>query len=68
MYSINRHKMTVLTPSCHAENYSPDDNRHDLRQFLYNVKWEWQFEAIDNEVGFAVITLQQSTSVCLFFY
>jgi len=26
-YSINRHKMTVLTPSYHAENYSPDDNR-----------------------------------------
>lgn len=33
-YSINRHKMTVLTPSYHAEGYSPDDNRHDLRQFL----------------------------------
>jgi NAD+ synthase (glutamine-hydrolysing) len=33
-YSINRHKMTVLTPSYHAEQYSPDDNRHDLRQFL----------------------------------
>jgi hypothetical protein len=26
--------MTVLTPSYHAEQYSPDDNRHDLRQFL----------------------------------
>lgn len=33
-YAINRHKMTVLTPSYHAEQYSPDDNRHDLRQFL----------------------------------
>lgn len=33
-YSINRHKMTVLTPSYHAEQYSPEDNRHDLRQFL----------------------------------
>lgn len=51
MYSINRHKATVLTPSCHAEAYSPDDNRHDLRQFLYNVKWEWQFKAIDDEVS-----------------
>ena len=27
MYSINRHKMTTLTPSYHAEVYSPDDNR-----------------------------------------
>lgn len=33
-YSINRHKMTVITPSYHAEQYSPEDNRHDLRQFL----------------------------------
>ena len=26
-YSINRHKMTTITPSYHAEAYSPDDNR-----------------------------------------
>ena len=31
----NRHKMTTLTPSYHAEQYSPDDNRFDLRPFLY---------------------------------
>jgi NAD+ synthase (glutamine-hydrolysing) len=49
MYAINRHKMTTLTPSYHAENYSPEDNRFDLRQFLYNVRWPWQFRAIDNE-------------------
>ncbi|CAH1250576.1 NADSYN1 [Branchiostoma lanceolatum] len=49
-YSINRHKMTTLTPSFHAENYSPDDNRFDLRQFLYNVAWTWQFRAIDKQV------------------
>jgi len=30
-YSINRHKMTVLTPSYHAEAYGTDDNRFDLR-------------------------------------
>ncbi|KAK4698063.1 NAD+ synthase (glutamine-hydrolyzing), partial [Lecanoromycetidae sp. Uapishka_2] len=34
-YAINRHKMTTLTPSYHAEQYSPDDNRFDLRPFLY---------------------------------
>ncbi|CAG8505290.1 1937_t:CDS:10, partial [Dentiscutata heterogama] len=33
-YSINRHKMTTLTPSYHAETYSPDDNRFDLRPFF----------------------------------
>jgi NAD+ synthase (glutamine-hydrolysing) len=46
-YSVNRHKMTVLTPSYHAESYSPDDNRFDLRQFLYNTTWTRQFNNID---------------------
>ncbi|CAG8500619.1 2043_t:CDS:10 [Paraglomus occultum] len=49
-YSINRHKMTTLTPAYHAESYSPDDNRFDLRPFLYNSAWEWQFERIDTLV------------------
>jgi NAD+ synthase (glutamine-hydrolysing) len=49
-YSVNRHKMTVLTPSYHAESYSPDDNRFDLRQFLYNLRWTWQFRKIDRLV------------------
>lgn len=51
MYSINRHKMTTVTPSYHAENYSPDDNRFDLRPFLYNTQWAWQFRCIDDEVS-----------------
>lgn len=46
-YAINRHKTTVLTPSYHAESYSPDDNRFDHRQFLYNAAWPWQFKRID---------------------
>ena len=46
-YSINRHKLTTLTPAYHAEQYSPDDNRFDLRQFLYPVAWPRQFAAID---------------------
>ncbi|GAB1301944.1 Glutamine-dependent NAD(+) synthetase [Apodemus speciosus] len=48
-YSMNRHKMTTLTPAYHAENYSPDDNRFDLRPFLYNTRWPWQFLCIDNQ-------------------
>ncbi|NXF07417.1 NADE synthetase, partial [Smithornis capensis] len=51
MYSVNRHKMTTLTPSYHAENYSPDDNRFDLRPFLYNTTWSWQFRCIDKQVN-----------------
>ncbi|OWA53461.1 Glutamine-dependent NAD(+) synthetase [Hypsibius exemplaris] len=49
-YAINRHKMTTLTPAYHAERYSPDDNRFDHRQFLYNTKWTWQFDAIDQQL------------------
>ncbi|CAG0885843.1 unnamed protein product [Cyprideis torosa] len=48
-YAINRHKMTVLTPAYHTEVYSPDDNRHDHRPFLYNVAWTWQFRCIDEK-------------------
>ncbi len=49
-YSSNRHKMTTITPSYHAESYSPEDNRFDLRQFLYNVRWTWQFRKMDGLV------------------
>uniref|UniRef100_A0A671VJA2 Glutamine-dependent NAD(+) synthetase n=1 Tax=Sparus aurata TaxID=8175 RepID=A0A671VJA2_SPAAU len=51
MYSVNRHKMTTVTPSYHAESYSPDDNRFDLRPFLYNTGWVWQFRCINNQVA-----------------
>ncbi|XP_048710356.2 glutamine-dependent NAD(+) synthetase isoform X3 [Caretta caretta] len=51
IYSINRHKMTTLTPAYHAENYSPEDNRFDLRPFLYNSTWSWQFRSIDKQVS-----------------
>ena len=34
---MNRHKMTTLTPSYHAENYSPDDNRFDLRYVSHHT-------------------------------
>ncbi|XP_067105052.1 glutamine-dependent NAD(+) synthetase isoform X1 [Osmerus mordax] len=51
MYSVNRHKMTTITPSYHAESYGPDDNRFDLRPFLYNTRWSWQFRCIDNQVA-----------------
>jgi len=47
---INRHKMTTLTPSYHAENYSPDDNRFDLRPFLQKPTFDIQFAAIDELV------------------
>jgi NAD+ synthase (glutamine-hydrolysing) len=49
-YAINRHKTTVITPSPHMSAYNPDDNRHDLRPFLYNVQWPWQFRKIDEHV------------------
>ncbi|KAL4894517.1 glutamine-dependent NAD(+) synthetase [Aspergillus ambiguus] len=50
-YSINRHKMTVLTPSYHAEQYSPEDNRHDLRQFLY-PPFTWAYSKMEESVKY----------------
>ncbi|KRX03657.1 Carbon-nitrogen hydrolase [Pseudocohnilembus persalinus] len=49
-YAQNRHKQTTLTPSYHVENYAIDDNRFDLRQFLYNPNWTYQFKKIDQMV------------------
>lgn len=46
-YARNRHKMTTITPAYHAESYSPDDNRFDLRPFLYPSRFPFQFRKID---------------------
>jgi len=50
-YARNRHKMTTLTPAYHAESYSPDDNRFDLRPFLYPSRFPFQFKKIDELAG-----------------
>ncbi|OWZ68719.1 NAD+ synthetase [Cryptococcus neoformans] len=50
-YAINRHKMTTITPSVHMESYSPDDNRFDLRPFLYPSRFTHQFRKIDELAG-----------------
>lgn len=49
-YALNRHKAVILTPSPHLSAYNPDDNRHDLRPFLYVVNWPWQFDKIKTHV------------------
>ncbi|KAL1412074.1 glutamine-dependent NAD(+) synthetase [Vanrija albida] len=46
-HAINRHKMTTLTPSVHMESYSPEDNRFDMRPFLYPSRFDHQFAKID---------------------
>jgi len=59
-YAINRHKMTTITPSVHAESYSHDDNRFDLRPFLMNVNWPRQFATIDKIATTMVETSKRS--------
>ncbi|EER26915.1 glutamine-dependent NAD(+) synthetase [Coccidioides posadasii str. Silveira] len=50
-YAVNRFKMTTLTPSYHAESYSPDDNRYDLRPFLLPPQYSsLPFKKIDELV------------------
>lgn len=60
-YSVNRHKMCIITPAYHAEAYSPDDNRFDLRQFLYNTQWTRQFRSIDE----IVTDMESDDQICL---
>lgn len=67
-YSVNRHKMCTITPAYHAEAYSPDDNRFDLRQFLYNTRWPRQFAVIDHLVeesgsGFLTATDHEAVEI-----
>lgn len=50
-YAINRHKMTTMTPAYHAEQYSPDDNRFDLRPFLINPRFPLASRNIDRMVS-----------------
>lgn len=50
-YAINRHKMTTMTPAYHAEQYSPDDNRFDLRPFLINPRFPVASKNIDDIVA-----------------
>ncbi|EGF78318.1 hypothetical protein BATDEDRAFT_17496 [Batrachochytrium dendrobatidis JAM81] len=52
-YSINRHKATIMPPAYHMSSYSADDNRFDMRPFLYNASWKWQFEKIDDKAKYA---------------
>ncbi|KAK5462762.1 glutamine-dependent NAD(+) synthetase [Exophiala xenobiotica] len=59
-YALNRHKSTVLTPSIHMSAYNPDDNRHDLRPFLYVIDWPWQFNKIRNHASALTEKLAQS--------
>jgi NAD+ synthase (glutamine-hydrolysing) len=46
-YAINRHKMTTMTPGLYLESYTPDDNRYDLRPFLY-PKFRFEERKVEN--------------------
>lgn len=46
-YAINRHKMTTMTPGLYLESYTPDDNRYDLRPFLY-PRFAFEHRKIEN--------------------
>lgn len=48
-FGINRHKMSIVTPSVHCSDYSPEDNRFDLRQILYPTL-EWSYRKIERDV------------------
>lgn len=49
-YAINRHKMTTMTPGLYLESYTPDDNRYDLRPFLYPVWFPFERRKIENQL------------------
>lgn len=46
----------------YLQSYSPEDNRFDLRQFLYNSRWPYQFRKIDELVNELSVDKGASTS------
>ncbi|KAJ5038295.1 uncharacterized protein L3040_007161 [Drepanopeziza brunnea f. sp. 'multigermtubi'] len=48
-YSINRHKQTTITPAYHMEAYGVDDNRFDMRPFLY-PSFQWAYAKIERSI------------------
>ncbi|KAI1320651.1 glutamine-dependent NAD(+) synthetase with GAT domain-containing protein [Xylariaceae sp. FL0255] len=59
-HKINRHKQTVATPAYHAESYSPDDHRFDLRPFLYPPAFgSREFRKIDDRFAVLEKALEQ---------
>jgi len=50
LYSINRHKQSVATPSLTLENCC-DDNRQDIRQIIYNCNWDYQMWIIESNMS-----------------
>ena len=48
-FNLARHKQEILTPSLHAETYSPDSNRYDLLPFL-RPRMEFQWRKIEDAV------------------
>ncbi|KAI9829254.1 MAG: hypothetical protein M1819_006434 [Sarea resinae] len=48
-YAINRHKQTTITPAYHMEAYGVDDNRFDMRPFLY-PSFQWAYQKIEKAI------------------
>ncbi|CZR57982.1 probable QNS1 Glutamine-dependent NAD Synthetase [Phialocephala subalpina] len=48
-YGINRHKQTTITPAYHMEAYGVDDNRFDMRPFLY-PSFQWAYAKIERSI------------------
>lgn len=50
--SSHKSRWNVLnTERTLQEAYSPDDNRFDLRPFLYPSRFPWQFRKIDEKAA-----------------
>jgi NAD+ synthase (glutamine-hydrolysing) len=47
-YAINRHKMSTMTPACHAGESNPDNHKYDMRPLLYPAfEGSWSCKRID---------------------
>ena len=49
-YSQNRHKANTLPPTFVYDPECCDNNRFDIRPFMYATDWSYQFDIIDQRV------------------
>jgi NAD+ synthase (glutamine-hydrolysing) len=65
-YAINRHKMTTMTPGLYLESYTPDDNRYDLRPFLY-PRFTFEYRKIEDMIDRVRCPDESLTRLCLIY-
>jgi NAD+ synthase (glutamine-hydrolysing) len=62
-YAMNRHKSNTLPPTFFFDPESCDDNRYDMRPYIYATDWSYQFYIIDERVK-EILSKNEKLDMC----